>query len=205
MRNLLSTFYPLPSSRRGGFTLIEILIVVIILGIASAIIVPQLNSEPDLRVAASARIVMADLLYAQNMAISTQGNPKGQSSPVTNPYVFVSFNVSSQQYGVYYFNNANSTLTALTHPVNLNSYVMTFGTTGENDAGNVTLTSANIASGTTTIAFDALGAPYSYNSSTMAVTPLSATAVVTLSASAGSNTYTSTVSIAPNTGEITSP
>src|SRR5579864_2406019 len=56
--------------RRRGFTLIEILSVVIILGIASAIIVPQLSSRDDLRCAAAARALMGDLLYAQSRSIA---------------------------------------------------------------------------------------------------------------------------------------
>src|SRR4051794_19271606 len=58
--------------RRAGFTLIEILAVVVILGIASAIIVPQIGSRDDQKAASAARVVMADLLYAQNRAIATQ-------------------------------------------------------------------------------------------------------------------------------------
>src|SRR5579872_1651697 len=58
------------SPRRRGFTLIEILMVVVILGIASAIILPQLASRDDLRCAAAARALMADLLYAQSRAIA---------------------------------------------------------------------------------------------------------------------------------------
>src|SRR4051812_1277839 len=61
--------------RRGGkaaFTLVEILMVVIILGIASAVIVPNLGTRNDMNVAAAARVVMADLMYAQNRAIVTQ-------------------------------------------------------------------------------------------------------------------------------------
>ena len=58
--------------RRGGFTLIEILVVVIILGIASAVIIPQLGSRDDINAAAAARLVMADIIYAQNSAIVQQ-------------------------------------------------------------------------------------------------------------------------------------
>ena len=39
----------------AGFTLVEILVVVIILGIASAVIVPQIGNSNDLKAAAAAR------------------------------------------------------------------------------------------------------------------------------------------------------
>src|SRR5215212_8481809 len=57
---------------RRAFTLIEILTVVLILGIASAIIAPQIGSRNDVKVRAAARVVVADLMYAQNMAIAQQ-------------------------------------------------------------------------------------------------------------------------------------
>ena len=61
-----------PFGSRRGFTLVEILCVVVILGIASAIIIPQLGTHDDMKVAAAARTVMADLIYAQNTAIAAR-------------------------------------------------------------------------------------------------------------------------------------
>src|SRR5579864_9772050 len=73
-RDYLSPSAPRPLTRssrpRRAFTLIEILCVVIILGIASAIIVPQLASRDDLRCSAAARALMGDLLYAQSRSIA---------------------------------------------------------------------------------------------------------------------------------------
>ena len=46
---------------RRGFTLVEILTVVLILGIASAIIAPQIGSRGDLKVRAAARVLVSDL------------------------------------------------------------------------------------------------------------------------------------------------
>src|SRR5688572_24441187 len=60
-----------PHGIRRAFTLVEILAVVVILGIASAIIIPQIGTRDDMRAAAAARIVVSDLIYAQNLAISS--------------------------------------------------------------------------------------------------------------------------------------
>src|SRR5688500_3499715 len=76
------------SKRRGGFTLAEILAVVVILGIASAIIIPQIGTRDDMRVKAAARTLVADLIYAQNLAIST-----GQ-------VVYIRFDVAGNSYSL---------------------------------------------------------------------------------------------------------
>ncbi|MFW6033334.1 MAG: GspH/FimT family pseudopilin, partial [Phycisphaeraceae bacterium] len=57
---------------RRAFTLVEILVVVVILGIAGAIVVPHLLTAGQLGVQAAARSVIADILYAQNEAVAHQ-------------------------------------------------------------------------------------------------------------------------------------
>src|SRR5687768_17325096 len=63
---------PRLNNSRPAFTLVEILVVVVILGIAAAIIVPQMSSRDDLRVEGARRMLMADLIYAQNRSITSQ-------------------------------------------------------------------------------------------------------------------------------------
>jgi len=59
--------------RQGiGFTLLELLIVVLILAIAAAIVVPMAASGQDARCASAARMVVADLELAQSMALARQ-------------------------------------------------------------------------------------------------------------------------------------
>ena len=137
-------------SRGHGFTLIEILCVLVIIGIASGIIIPQMSSRNDLKAAAAARVMMADLVYAQNRAITLQ-----QTTLVT-------FDINARKYGVY-----KSDLAALTHPVNKTSYVQQFGLGGTTGLTECTLVSANITGLSnavrSTLAFDDLGAPLAYN------------------------------------------
>ena len=55
-----------------GYTLIEVLIVVTIVGIAGAVVVPAMLSAGSLGVQAASRMIIADLLYAQNDAVAKQ-------------------------------------------------------------------------------------------------------------------------------------
>lgn len=55
-----------------GYTLVEILIVVIILGIASSLIIPSMGSAQVLRIQASMRAVVADITFAQSDALAYQ-------------------------------------------------------------------------------------------------------------------------------------
>jgi prepilin-type N-terminal cleavage/methylation domain-containing protein len=167
---------------RRGFTLIEIIVVVIVLGIASAIIVPQISSRDDLDASSAARTVMSDLLYAQNRAIATQ------------QYHYVVFNLATQDYSLY-SGTPTAPTTLLTHPVYLNNYTMTFNS-ATNNVGDVTLSSVSF-NGQTTIAFDPLGVPYSYNSGVN--TALSGTGTVQLTCGA----YSLTLSVAQDTGDVT--
>src|SRR3954465_10923815 len=98
------------AGRLNGFTLVEILVVVIILGIAGAIIVPSIGSRDDLKAAAAARVIMADLIYTQNLAITSQGNR------------YIAFNVGAQSYSV-----TDSAGGVITHPVNQTPYTQKFG------------------------------------------------------------------------------
>jgi prepilin-type N-terminal cleavage/methylation domain-containing protein len=170
------------SQHRGGFTLIEILVMVIILGIASAIIVPQIGSHDDLKVAAAARLVMADLIYAQNRSISLQ------------KMHYVQFDLTNKKYSLL---SAVSPATIITHPVNKTTYTMTFGSGGSRGLGDVSLYSVNFDS-QLTLAFDELGTPQAYNPSTGSTSELSNGSIVVKS-----GTVSLTIHVEPYTGEIT--
>jgi prepilin-type N-terminal cleavage/methylation domain-containing protein len=59
-------------THRGAYTLIELLLVVALLGLASALLIPYLEGRDSLRVQAAVRQVVADLSFAQSDALAHQ-------------------------------------------------------------------------------------------------------------------------------------
>jgi MSHA pilin protein MshC len=167
-------------SRTRGFTLVEILMVVVILGIMSAIIIPQIGSRDDVKAAAAARYVMSDLIYAQNHAIATQ----------TKHYV----RFSGSTYTIY---NSPTLATPIKNPVTKNTYQTTISSAGNQGFDGVTIQSSSFGT-QTTIGFDELGSPFAFNPSTQAETSLTTAGTVVIAS--GSNKLT--VSIEPFTGEV---
>ena len=169
--------------RRQGFTLIEILVVVVIIGIAAAIIVPQLGTRDDLKASSAARVIMADLIYAQNLSITQQN------------YHYVAVNIATRRYTL-----QNSLLATVTHPVNKNPYIVRFGAGGTNGFQDITLLSANFTgqSGIVyqTIGFDELGSPLVHTGA--GTEPMTAGAIII---QAGN--YRLRIDIEPFTGQIT--
>src|SRR5690606_4508443 len=57
---------------KRGFTLIEVLVVVAIMGLCAAVVVPQMLNAGTLHVQAAARSIVSDILVAQNEAVVRQ-------------------------------------------------------------------------------------------------------------------------------------
>ncbi len=59
-------------TQHSGFTVMEILIVVVILAIAAMLAIPVISSAAGMQIRSAANMIAADLEYAKSMAISRQ-------------------------------------------------------------------------------------------------------------------------------------
>jgi hypothetical protein len=154
--------------------------VVIILGIASAIIIPEMGTRDDLRAAAAARVVMSDIIYAQNRAISFQKKH------------YVRF--TGQQYSIC----DSSALVPIDHPMktvlNGGKYTIVFGNGGNTGLERAALGAVNVG-GTTCIGFNDLGEPFSFDGVTETALVAPATIIVQ------SGAVSLTIQVEPFTGE----
>ena len=76
-------------ARSRAYTLIEILIVVVMLGIASAMVMPSLRSTDALRVQSTVRAIVADINFAQSDALARQQGRAMIFDTETNKYSIV--------------------------------------------------------------------------------------------------------------------
>lgn len=155
------------SRRTGGvraraFTLVEILVVVAIIGLASAVVVPQMLKPGKMHVQAAARMIIADLLYAQNDAIAKQATRRVVFSTTNNSY-----HIEDGAGQVIAVNWKQST--------GVGNYVTDFDT--DSRFIGVTISAVDFNS-TDNVAYDALGGPS--QGGTVEVTAANATYVITV-------------------------
>lgn len=132
----------------SGFTLVEIIIVVVILSIVALTAVPMMSSAASIQIRSAVNMIAADIEYARSMAIS-----KGQ-------YYSVRFDKDADSYQI-----EDQSSTVIQHPVKTGSkYIVNFRT--ESRLSRVDITSVTFSGQIVT--FDCLGSPN--NTSTGSVT-----------------------------------
>jgi len=128
-------------SHGRGFTLVEIIIVVVILAISAMMAIPMMSSAAGTQIRAAASAIAADLEYARSMAITRQQS------------YTVAFDCSSESYEI-----RDSSGAVIEHPVRKGlDYRVSF----QNDRrlNMVDIVSVDF-NGTTQVKFDYLGSPY---------------------------------------------
>ncbi|HSV12720.1 MAG TPA: prepilin-type N-terminal cleavage/methylation domain-containing protein [Tepidisphaeraceae bacterium] len=192
MRSTRTNFAPAAVSRRRGFTFIEVLAVIVILAGMWVLVLPAMGTRDDLRLGSAARVVIADLLYAQNRAISTQ----------TTQYVNFTA-ASGGANGGYAIYDAQPFGAPITNPVWQQPYNVTFGAGNAAQFGTIIVTGVSLGGNpqpNTVLAFNELGQPMAC---TPTAAPMALTATGTITLQSGDQTMV--LSIEPDTGNITTP
>ena len=158
----------------NGFTLIEIIVVVVILSIAAMITVPMFTSASTVQLKTAANMIAADIEYAKSMSISRQKNHS------------VVFDVSNESYQI-----KDSDGNVISHPTN-GSGVFTISFQSESRLSGVNITSAEFDSNDTLI-FNYLGSPLNQSS-----TPLNSGQIILTA-----DGRTITITVEPVTGYVT--
>ncbi|RCS42092.1 prepilin-type N-terminal cleavage/methylation domain-containing protein [Bremerella cremea] len=86
-RSITQAASPDGLARRVGYTLIEILITIAVLGILAAVVIPQIGSSAPDQVLGVAQILASDLDYARTLAISNGSKYKLTFDLAHNAYV----------------------------------------------------------------------------------------------------------------------
>ena len=171
---------------RRGFTLVEMLCVVVVLGIAATLVIPGIAGRADLKLAAAARVVVSQLQYAQSRAITTQ-----------RPHL-VAFDADAQTLTVLAVPEGGGEPAAIVHPADQRPFVTRLGPGGEIDG--VTLAGIDV-DGRTVLAFDEMGEPLACDLDGTGRLALPAPAVVTLEVGAEQLE----IHVQPFTGEVGVP
>lgn len=164
----------------AGFTLTELIMVVVILGVLAVAAIPIINNFVEAWRPDAARMIQANLRYAEELAVTS------------NRHTRIAFNVAGNSYTITQETSAGSgTYANIANPATKeNPFTVDFDTLSEFQGITISAVSFD---GQTTLEFDSLGRPYSVSGSTP--TLLAANGSITLNGAL-------TITVTKNTGLV---
>ena len=157
-----------------GFTLIELVMIIVILGILALTAVPKATTTSSIRLQAACQKIASDLRYAQEMSMAQQVR------------FGISFDTANEAYFAYRVNIATKAI----DPQTRNDFDISF--IQLNEFKGIDIASTNFSN---KMKFDSIGAPYDGNG-----VILSSQGIITLQTQGGA--YSRTVRIEPKTGKV---
>ena len=125
-----------------AFTIVELLIVIMVVAIAAVMALPLMGGTDDTKLSAAARLLMADLEFAQVESIAHADDPR-----------VVVFDQGTNSYRVA---ASSAPATPITNPIGNTPYSTTFGAGRAAELGGVTIASYSL-DGDAQLGFGALG------------------------------------------------
>ncbi len=74
------------ATKRSGYTLLELMVVLVLMGIASALVIPNVRGSENIRIQTAVRAIASDIMYAQSDALAYQGRRAVVFDPAANNY-----------------------------------------------------------------------------------------------------------------------
>lgn len=140
--------------RRLAYTLVELLVVIAVLGMAGAIVVPSLQNEDDTDVQAAVRKMIGDLSFAQSDALARQRYRRVHFYADGRGYCIVR-ETSATYADAFDPDTADYVNDPLGSPGSMGRYIVDF--TLDNRFRNVRIESASIDGGGRDIIYDPIG------------------------------------------------
>jgi len=160
--------------KKHGFTLIELVMIIVILGILALAVMPKTTAEPRVKLEAACQRIALDLRYVQAMSLAQQVRFGISFDPATETYFAYRINVG----------------TKAIDPQTRNNFDVSFTTLNEFKGMDIASTSFS-----NKMEFDSIGAPYDGSG-----VILSSQGIITIQTTGGA--YSRTVRIEPKTGKV---
>ena len=147
-----------------GFTLIELIMVIVILSILAGVAIPRMLDMGVVRLDMAARKIQSDIRYVQSLAVSIQKRTR------------IDFSISQDEYSLY-LENSPGNWNLISNPLTKDNFTVELNS---GDFRGIDITISYFNADNNALVFDMWGNPYGYDINTGSSSPLNNPARVRL-------------------------